>query len=89
MTREEIVAKYREEKDRLQKVEKALEIQKGKVGSLARQLFTEHGKGPHDLGDGRVGGYIVACRGSGEDATYFLTPAVKTKAGKETATAPS
>lgn len=76
------------EKRLLAKLEQALVIQRKKVQDLAKQILDAHGKGPHDIGDGRPGGYVVASRGE----IHFLTPAVKEGAGakkKEGEAAPS
>lgn len=81
----EVLSEYKAEKDRLAKVEKALEIQKGKVSSLAKKLMEAGGKGPHDLGDGKEAGYIVCSRGDGEGATFYLMPAKAKKAATATA----
>lgn len=52
MDKSELIASYKFEKDRLAKVEKALEIQKRKLSGLVKTMLEDHGKGPHDLGDG-------------------------------------
>lgn len=74
MDKSELVASYKFEKDRLAKVEKALEIQKRKLNGLCRTMLEEHGKGPHDLGDGVE--YIIIQKG---DTCYF-SPARAKKA---------
>jgi len=79
MDKSELVASYKFEKDRLAKVEKALEIQKKRISSLCKDLFEQHGKGPHDLGDGNAEGYIVIQKGE----TYYLKAAMAKKAGKD------
>ena len=69
----ELIASYKSEKDRLAKVEKALEIQKKRVSGLCKSVLEQHGKGPHDLGDGE---YIIIQKG---ESCYF-SPARAKKA---------
>jgi hypothetical protein len=66
MDKSELIASYKFEKERLAKVEKALEIQKKKISGLCKSMLEEHGKGPHDFGDG--GEYIIIQKG---DSCYF------------------
>jgi hypothetical protein len=66
MSKSELIASYKYEKDRLAKVEKALEIQKRKISGLVKSVLEEHGKGPHDLGDGVE--HIIIQKG---DSCYF------------------
>jgi hypothetical protein len=82
-SKEELIAKYKEEKSRLGRVEQALVIQKERVSNLAKTIFEAHGKGPHDLGDGREGGYLIVCRGG---SNYYFSPVTK-KGAKEGAEA--
>lgn len=79
-SKEELVAKYKEEKSRLARVEQALTIQKERVSNLAKEIFEAHGKGPHDLGDSREGGYLIVCRGG---SNYYFSPVQKGKGSKE------
>jgi len=73
MDKSELIASYKSEKDRLAKVEKALEIQKKRVSGLCKSVLEQHGKGPHDLGDGE---YIIIQKG---ESCYF-SPARAKKA---------
>lgn len=72
MDKSELIASYKYEKERLAKVEKALEIQKRKISGLVKSVLEEHGKGPHDLGDG--GEYIIIQKG---DLCYFSASRTK------------
>jgi len=74
MDKSELVASYNFEKDRLAKVEKALEIQKRKLSGICREMLEQHGKGPHDLGGGNE--YIIIQKG---ESCYF-SPARAKKA---------
>ena len=78
MDKSELITSYRFEKDRLAKVEKALEIQKKKISGICKDLFYQHGKGPHDLGDGYAEGYIVVQNSD----KYYLKAVPAKKAGK-------
>jgi hypothetical protein len=69
----ELFATYRKEKTLLTKVERGLEIQRKKVQGIVKEILATHGKGPHDIGDGRPGGYVVAQKGE----ACWLTPADK------------
>jgi hypothetical protein len=75
MDKPELIASYKYEKDRLAKVEKALEIQKKKLAGICRELLEQHGKGPHDIGDGNTEGYIVIQKGE----TCYLSPSRASK----------
>ncbi len=75
MDKAELIEKYKYEQDRKAKVEKALEIQKRKLSGLCKDLLEQHGKGPHDLGDGVAEGYIVIQKGD----TCYLTKGKKSK----------
>lgn len=66
MDKSELIASYKLEKDRLAKVEKALDIQKKRVSGLCKSVLEQYGKGPHDLGDGNE--YIIIQKG---DSCYF------------------
>lgn len=66
MDKSELVASYKFEKDRLAKVEKALEIQKRKLSGLVKDMLEQHGKGPHDFGEGTE--YNIIQKG---DLCYF------------------
>jgi hypothetical protein len=79
MSKTELIDKYKAEKVRLGLVEKALEIQKGRLNLICKELFEGHGKGPHDIGDGHPEGYMVMQRGE----TFYLQ-AAKKKGAKET-----
>jgi hypothetical protein len=79
MDKSELITSYRFEKDRQAKVEKALEIQKKKLSGICKDLFDQHGKGPHDLGDGNAEGYIVVQNGD----KYYLKAVPAKKPGKE------
>jgi len=72
-SKEELITKYRVEKDRLARVEAALTIQKDRVSSVAKEVFEAHGAGPHDLGDGKADGYKIQCRGG---TTYYFVAVV-------------
>lgn len=71
MDKAELIASYKYEKDRQAKVEKALEIQKRKLSGICKDLLEQHGKGPHDLGDGNANGYNIIQKGD----TYYLSQA--------------
>jgi hypothetical protein len=73
MDKDELIASYKYEKDRQAKVEKAQEIQKRKLSGICKTLLEEHGKGPHDLGDGNADGWIVIQKGD----TCYLSPVRK------------
>ena len=79
MGKSELISSYRFEKDRLAKVEKALEIQKKKLSGICKDLFDQHGKGPHDLGDGNADGYIVVQMSD----KFYLKAVPAKKAGKQ------
>jgi hypothetical protein len=79
MDKSELTASYKYEKDRLIKVEKALEIQKKKLSGISKDLFDQYGKGPHDLGDGNAEGYIVVQNGD----KFYLKAVPAKKAGKQ------
>ena len=81
MSKEELLSKYKFEKDRLARVEAALAIQKDRVSAMAKEVFEAHGPGPHDLGDGKPDGYKIQCRGG---TTYYFV-AVAAKGKKEPA----
>lgn len=78
MSKVELITSYKYEKGRLAKVEKALEIQKKKISDICKDLFDQHGKGPHDLSDGNTEGYIVVQNGD----KYYLKAVPAKKAGK-------
>ena len=78
--KDKLVAAYVDQKKTLAKVEKALEITKGKVSSLAKQILDGYGKGPH-LIDGRE--MMIIAKGD----TCFFTPA-KAKKDASAAVAP-
>jgi hypothetical protein len=66
MDKSELIARYKFEKDRLTKVEKALEIQKKLVSGLCKDFLEQYGKGPHDLGGENE--YIIIQKG---ETCYF------------------
>jgi hypothetical protein len=70
MGKPELITSYKYEKERLAKVEKALEIQKKKLAGICKELLEQHGKGPHDIGDGNTDGYIVIQKGE----SCYLSP---------------
>lgn len=76
-TPDPLFAEYNKQKALLTKVEQGIEVQKKRVQGVARAIFEAKGKGPHDIGDGRPGGYVVAVRKNPEGDVYFLTPADK------------
>jgi len=76
-SKEELLGKYKFEKDRLARVEQALDIQKVRVSSVAKEVFEAYGAGPHDLGDGKPDGYKIQCRGG--TTYYFVAVAPKGK----------
>lgn len=76
-SKEELITKYKFEKDRLARVEQALGIQKDRVSAVAKEIFEAHGAGPHDLGDGKPDGYKIQCRGG--TTYYFVAVAPKGK----------
>jgi hypothetical protein len=75
MDKSELIANYKYEKERLAKVEQALEIQKRKISGIVKSVLQEHGNGPHDLGDGRE--YIIIQKG---DSCYFSPSRAKKSA---------
>jgi hypothetical protein len=79
MSKSELIASYKNEKERLAKVEKALEIQKKKICGICKDMLEQYGKGPHDLGDGNAEGSIVVQKGD----TFYMKAAMVKKGGKE------
>lgn len=69
-----LFASYAQETVTLAKVEKALEVTKARRSGFVKQVLEEHGKGPHDLGDGR-GPCMILQKGE----TFFFTPVQKKK----------
>lgn len=79
--KDKLIASYVEQKKTQAKVEKALDITKERVSTLAKQILTEHGKGPH-LIDGRE--MVIIAKGD----TCFFTP-VKAKKEAPAAVTPA
>jgi len=67
-----LINNYLEQTATQEKVEKALEVVKGRRAALVKQICDAHGKGPHDIG-GKVCNIV-----SKGDTFYFLP--VKTNA---------
>ncbi len=82
-SKEELLTKYKMEKDRLARVEQVLTIQKDRVSAVAKEVFEAHGAGPHDLGDGKPDGYKIQCRGG--TTYYFVAVVAKGKKGSDSA----